>query len=80
MLGKMGDEPFDNLRAIRVWGGGGKQQLAKFLAENGSLEKTTGETPAKIKRKPMGEKVMRGKEMAIPFPKKLATISHYCPG
>lgn len=67
MLGMMGDA-VDNIPGIP---GVGEKTAAKFLAEYGSLEKTLANAD-KIKGA-MGEKVMKGKEMAI-LSKKLATI------
>ncbi|MEO6613730.1 MAG: DNA polymerase I [Chitinophagaceae bacterium] len=67
MLGMMGDA-VDNIPGIP---GVGEKTAAKFLAEYGSLEKTL-ENADKIKGA-MGEKVKKGKEMAI-LSKKLATI------
>ena len=67
MLGMMGDS-VDNIPGIP---GVGEKTAAKFLAEYGSLEKTL-ENADKIKGA-MGEKVKKGKEMAI-LSKKLATI------
>ncbi len=67
MLAMMGDA-VDNIPGIA---GVGEKTAAKFLAEYGSLEKTLANAD-KIKGA-MGEKVMKGKEMAI-LSKKLATI------
>lgn len=67
MLGMMGDA-VDNIPGIP---GVGEKTAAKFLAEYGSLEKTLANAD-KIKGA-MGEKVKKGKEMAI-LSKKLATI------
>ncbi len=67
MLGMMGDA-VDNIPGIP---GVGEKTAAKFLAEYGSLEKTL-ENADKIKGA-MGEKVKKGREMAI-LSKKLATI------
>lgn len=67
MLGMMGDA-VDNIPGIP---GVGEKTAAKFLAEYGSLENTLANVD-KIKGA-MGEKVKKGKEMAI-LSKKLATI------
>jgi len=67
MLGMMGDV-VDNIPGIP---GVGEKTAAKFLAEYGSLENTLANAD-KIKGA-MGEKVKKGKEMAI-LSKKLATI------
>lgn len=67
MLGMMGDA-VDNIPGIA---GVGEKTAAKFLAEYGSLENTLANVD-KIKGA-MGEKVRKGKEMAI-LSKKLATI------
>lgn len=67
MLGMMGDA-VDNIPGIP---GVGEKTAAKFLAEYGSLENTLANAD-KIKGA-MGEKVKKGKEMAI-LSKKLATI------
>ncbi len=67
ILGMMGDA-VDNIPGIP---GVGEKTAAKFLAEYGSLENTLANAD-KIKGA-MGEKVKRGKEMAI-LSKKLATI------
>ena len=67
MLGMMGDA-VDNIPGIP---GVGEKTAAKFLAEYGTLEKTL-DNADKIKGA-MGEKVKKGKEMAI-LSKKLATI------
>lgn len=67
MLGMMGDA-VDNIPGIP---GVGEKTAAKFLAEYGSLENTL-ENADKIKGA-MGEKVKKGKEMAM-LSKKLATI------
>ena len=67
MLGMMGDA-VDNIPGIT---GVGEKTAAKFLAEYGSLENTLNNAD-KIKGA-MGEKVKKGKEMAI-LSKKLATI------
>ncbi len=67
MLGMMGDA-VDNIPGIP---GVGEKTAAKFLAEYGSLEKTLANAD-KIKGA-MGEKVKKGKEMAL-LSKKLATI------
>ncbi len=67
MLGMMGDA-VDNIPGIP---GVGEKTAAKFLAEYGTLEKTLANAD-KIKGA-MGDKVMKGKEMAI-LSKKLATI------
>ena len=67
MLGMMGDA-VDNIPGIP---GVGEKTAAKFLAEYGSLENTL-ENADKIKGA-MGEKVKKGKDMAI-LSKKLATI------
>ncbi len=67
MLGMMGDA-VDNIPGIP---GVGEKTAAKFLAEYGSLENTL-KNAEKIKGA-MGEKVKKGKEMAI-LSKKLATI------
>jgi len=67
MLGMMGDA-VDNIPGIP---GVGEKTAAKFLAEYGSLENTL-KNADKIKGA-MGEKVKKGKEMAI-LSKKLATI------
>ncbi len=67
MLGMMGDT-VDNIPGIP---GVGEKTAAKFLAEYGSLENTL-DNADKIKGA-MGEKVKKGKEMAI-LSKKLATI------
>ena len=68
MLGMMGDA-VDNIPGIP---GVGEKTAAKFLAEYGSLENTLANAD-KIKGA-MGEKVKKGKEMAI-LSKKLATIN-----
>lgn len=67
ILGMMGDA-VDNIPGIP---GVGEKTAAKFLAEYGSLENTLANVD-KIKGA-MGEKVKKGKEMAI-LSKKLATI------
>ncbi|HMK25144.1 MAG TPA: DNA polymerase I [Chitinophagaceae bacterium] len=67
MLGMMGDA-VDNIPGIA---GVGEKTAAKFLAEYGSLENTLANAD-KIKGA-MGEKVKKGKDMAI-LSKKLATI------
>jgi DNA polymerase I len=67
MLGMMGDA-VDNIPGIP---GVGEKTAAKFLAEYGSLENTL-KNADNIKGA-MGEKVKKGKEMAI-LSKKLATI------
>jgi len=67
MLGMMGDS-VDNIPGIP---GVGEKTAAKFLAEYGSLENTL-KNADKIKGA-MGEKVKKGKEMAV-LSKKLATI------
>lgn len=67
MLGMMGDA-VDNIPGIP---GVGEKTAAKLLAEYGSLEKAL-ENADKIKGA-MGEKVKKGREMAI-LSKKLATI------
>jgi DNA polymerase-1 len=67
MLGMMGDA-VDNIPGIP---GVGEKTAAKFLAEYGSLENTLANAD-KIKGA-MGEKVKKGKELAI-LSKKLATI------
>jgi DNA polymerase I len=67
MLGMMGDA-VDNIPGIP---GVGEKTAAKFLAEYGSLENTLANADS-IKGA-MGEKVRKGKEMAI-LSKKLATI------
>ena len=67
MLGMMGDA-VDNIPGIP---GVGEKTAAKFLAEYGSLENTL-DNADKIKGA-MGEKVKKGKDMAI-LSKKLATI------
>jgi DNA polymerase I len=67
MLGMMGDA-VDNIPGIP---GVGEKTAAKFLAEYGTLENTL-DNADKIKGA-MGEKVKKGKEMAI-LSKKLATI------
>jgi DNA polymerase-1 len=67
MLGMMGDA-VDNIPGIP---GVGEKTAAKFLAEYGSLENTLANSD-NIKGA-MGEKVRKGKEMAI-LSKKLATI------
>ncbi len=67
MLGMMGDA-VDNIPGIP---GVGEKTAAKFLAEYGSLENTLANV-YKIKGA-MGEKVKKGREMAI-LSKKLATI------
>ncbi|MEO7924790.1 MAG: DNA polymerase I [Chitinophagaceae bacterium] len=67
ILGMMGDA-VDNIPGIP---GVGEKTAAKFLAEYGSLENTLANAD-KIKGA-MGEKVKKGKEMAI-LSKKLATI------
>ncbi|MEI2739141.1 MAG: 5'-3' exonuclease H3TH domain-containing protein [Chitinophagaceae bacterium] len=67
MLGMMGDA-VDNIPGIP---GVGEKTAAKFLAEYGSLENTLANAD-KIKGA-MGEKVKKGKEMAV-LSKKLATI------
>ena len=67
MLGMMGDA-VDNIPGIP---GVGEKTAAKFLAEYGSLENTLANAD-QIKGA-MGEKVRKGKEMAI-LSKKLATI------
>lgn len=67
MLGMMGDA-VDNIPGIP---GVGEKTAAKFLAEYGSLENTLANVD-KIKGA-MGEKVKKGREMAI-LSKKLATI------
>src|SRR6185436_2497730 len=67
MLGMMGDA-VDNIPGIA---GVGEKTAAKFLAEYGTVENTLANAD-KIKGA-MGEKVKKGKEMAI-LSKKLATI------
>ncbi len=67
MLGMMGDA-VDNIPGIA---GVGEKTAAKFLAEYGSLENTLAN--ADNIKGAMGEKVKKGKEMAI-LSKKLATI------
>lgn len=67
MLGMMGDA-VDNIPGIP---GVGEKTAAKFLAEYGSLENTLAN--ADNIKGAMGEKVRKGKEMAI-LSKKLATI------
>lgn len=67
MLGMMGDA-VDNIPGIP---GVGEKTAAKFLAQYGSLEETLANADS-IKGA-MGEKVKKGKEMAI-LSKKLATI------
>lgn len=67
MLGMMGDA-VDNIPGIP---GVGEKTAAKFLAEYGSLENTLKN--AENIKGAMGEKVKKGKEMAI-LSKKLATI------
>jgi DNA polymerase I len=67
MLGMMGDA-VDNIPGIP---GVGEKTAAKFLAEYGSLENTLAN--ADNIKGAMGEKVKKGKEMAI-LSKKLATI------
>ncbi len=67
MLGMMGDA-VDNIPGIP---GVGEKTAAKFLAEYGTLENTLANAD-KIKGA-MGEKVKKGKEMAL-LSKKLATI------
>jgi DNA polymerase-1 len=67
MLGMMGDA-VDNIPGIP---GVGEKTAAKFLAEYGSLENTLAN--AENIKGAMGEKVKKGKEMAI-LSKKLATI------
>jgi DNA polymerase-1 len=67
MLGMMGDA-VDNIPGIP---GVGEKTAAKFLAEYGSLENTLAN--AEQIKGAMGEKVKKGKEMAI-LSKKLATI------
>ena len=67
MLGMMGDA-VDNIPGIP---GVGEKTAAKFLAEYGSLENTLANADA-IKGA-MGEKVRKGREMAL-LSKKLATI------
>jgi DNA polymerase I len=67
MLGMMGDA-VDNIPGIP---GVGEKTAAKFLAEYGSLEKTLAN--ADNIKGAMGEKVKKGKEMAL-LSKKLATI------
>ncbi len=67
ILGMMGDA-VDNIPGIA---GVGEKTAAKFIAEYGSLENTLANAD-KIKGA-MGEKVKKGKEMAI-LSKKLATI------
>ena len=67
MLGMMGDA-VDNIPGIM---GVGEKTAAKFLAEYGSLENTLAN--ADNIKGAMGEKVRKGKEMAI-LSKKLATI------
>ena len=72
MLGMMGDA-VDNIPGIQ---GVGEKTAAKLLAEYGSLENTL-KNADKIKGA-MGEKVKKGKEMAI-LSKKLATIMTNAP-
>ncbi|MFN8288659.1 MAG: DNA polymerase I [Chitinophagaceae bacterium] len=72
MLGMMGDA-VDNIPGIP---GVGEKTAAKFLAEYGSLENTL-KNADQIKGA-MGEKVKKGKEMAI-LSKKLATIMTNAP-
>ncbi len=72
MLGMMGDS-VDNIPGIP---GVGEKTAAKFLAEYGSLEKTLANAD-KIPGA-MGEKVRKGKDMAI-LSKKLATIMTNAP-
>ncbi|MBM3416029.1 MAG: DNA polymerase I [Bacteroidetes bacterium] len=72
MLGMMGDS-VDNIPGIP---GVGEKTAAKFLAEYGSLENTL-KNADNIKGA-MGEKVKKGKEMAI-LSKKLATIMTNAP-
>lgn len=67
MLGMMGDA-VDNIPGIP---GVGEKTAAKFLAEYGSLENTLAN--AENIKGAMGEKVRKGKEMAV-LSKKLATI------
>jgi DNA polymerase-1 len=67
MLGMMGDA-VDNIPGIP---GVGEKTAAKFLAEYGSLENTLAN--AENIKGAMGEKVKKGKEMAV-LSKKLATI------
>lgn len=67
MLGMMGDA-VDNIPGIA---GVGEKTAAKFLAEYGSLENTLAN--ADNIKGAMGEKVKKGKEMAL-LSKKLATI------
>lgn len=67
MLGMMGDA-VDNIPGIP---GVGEKTAAKFLAEYGSLENTLAN--ADNIKGAMGEKVRKGKEMAL-LSKKLATI------
>jgi DNA polymerase I len=67
ILGMMGDA-VDNIPGIP---GVGEKTAAKFLAEYGSLENTLAN--AENIKGAMGEKVKKGKEMAI-LSKKLATI------
>ena len=67
MLGMMGDA-VDNIPGIP---GVGEKTAAKFLAEYGSLENTLAH--ADNIKGAMGEKVKKGKEMAL-LSKKLATI------
>jgi len=67
MLGMMGDA-VDNIPGIP---GVGEKTAAKFLAEYGSLENTLKN--ADTIKGAMGEKVKKGKEMAL-LSKKLATI------
>ncbi|HRX92646.1 MAG TPA: DNA polymerase I [Chitinophagaceae bacterium] len=67
MLGMMGDS-VDNIPGIP---GVGEKTAAKFLAQYGSLEETLANVDS-IKGA-MGEKVKKGKEMAV-LSKKLATI------
>lgn len=72
MLGMMGDS-VDNIPGIP---GVGEKTAAKFLTEYGSLENTL-EHAEQIKGA-MGEKVRKGKEMAL-LSKKLATIMTNAP-
>lgn len=72
MLGMMGDA-VDNIPGIP---GVGEKTAAKFLAEYGSLENTLAN--ADNIKGAMGEKVRKGKDMAI-LSKKLATIMTNAP-
>jgi DNA polymerase-1 len=71
MLGMMGDA-VDNIPGIS---GVGEKTAAKFLAEYGSLENTLAN--ADNIKGAMGEKVRKGKDMAL-LSKKLATIIIEC--